>query len=147
MKLPGVFFSRVEFGSPEYHAMAALRIDVLRRPLGLEQQHPDPSIERRCVHFAAFLEGHVLGTLVLEPVDPTTLKMRQVATRDGFRRMGIASGLVRVAEEYARATGHVRLIAHARESAIEFYQALGYEIGKTSFLEVTIPHRHIAKNL
>jgi GNAT superfamily N-acetyltransferase len=147
MKLQGLDFRRVEFGSAAYQEMVALRIEILRRPLGLAHEGPDPTLEPKCIHLAAFHGDSVVGTLVLEPVDSTTLKMRQVATRGDLRRRGIASGLVGFAEGFARAAGHVRLIAHARETAVEFYRKLGYEIGDTTFLEVTLPHRHIAKKL
>lgn len=147
MKLEGLSIRRIEFGSAEYLDAVDLRIELLRRPLGLAHERFDQALEAKCMHFAAFHQDTVVGTLVLEPVDSTTLKMRQVATREGLRGMGIASGLVRAAEEFARAGGHVRLVAHARETAIEFYRKLGYEIGETTFIEVTLPHRHIAKNL
>jgi GNAT superfamily N-acetyltransferase len=124
-----------------------LRIDVLRRPLGLELDPIDPEVEAASLHLAAFAGELVVGTLVLEPVDGSTLKMRQVATRDGFRRRGIATGLVAAAEDLARSLGHRRLIAHARESAVGFYRRLGYEIGEAPFIEVTLPHRRIAKDL
>jgi GNAT superfamily N-acetyltransferase len=75
------------------------------------------------------------------------MKMRQVAVEPQQRGRGIGSQLVAFAEAYAGEHGCSRLIANARATALEFYRALGYAEEGETFLENTIPHRRVSKQL
>ena len=55
--------------------------------------------------------------------------------------------LIRFAETTAAAQGFTRLVAHARDTATEFYRKMGYWISDELFLETTIPHRLVTKEL
>ena len=45
------------------------------------------------------------------------------------------------------ARGFVSLSLHARSIAVGFYEKLGYETVGDEFIEVSIPHRKMAKRL
>ncbi len=47
----------------------------------------------------------------------------------------------------ARREGFRRIIAHAREPAVPFYLRLGYAVEGERFIEVTIPHFTVSKDL
>jgi predicted GNAT family N-acyltransferase len=51
------------------------------------------------------------------------------------------------AENIARDRGYRRLTMHARKSAIGFYEKNGYKISGPEFVEVTIPHFEMEKEL
>jgi len=43
--------------------------------------------------------------------------------------------------------GYREIVLHARESAVRFYESVGYVAEGEAFTEVTIPHRKMVKRL
>lgn len=142
-----VTFHTVALGSSEYRHALRLREAVLRAPLGLTLSAGELAVEPQCEHFVALAGTEVVATLLLIPLDAETVKMRQVAVDPARQGSGIGAGLVRFAEEAARARGFRRLVAHARGTAVLFYQRLGYTVEGDPFLEQTIPHLRVSKAL
>ena len=137
----------IDIGSPEYHAAVRLREKVLRAPLGLVFSEAELAVEPDCFHLAAIAEGEVVAILLLQPIEAGTVRMRQVAVNPDRQRSGSGSQLVRFAEGFAREHGFRRMVAHARGTAVGFYQRLGYATEGESFMENTIPHVLVAKAL
>ena len=140
-------FREILPGSSEYGAAVALRHAVLRAPLGLEFTHAEIADEPKCFHLAAIAGGEVIGTLLLKPLDAQAVKMRQVAVHPDLQCRGIGARLVRFAEAFAREKGCARVVAHARGTALTFYERLGYTAEGAPFLEKTIPHQLVMKRL
>jgi predicted GNAT family N-acyltransferase len=137
----------IEHGSPEYAAAVALRNEVLRKPLGLSLSDAQLQAESDDHHLAGLLDGRLVACLVLTPVSVSVIRMRQVAVAPDCRGRGIGKALVLFAERYAADHGFSEMTAHARESALPFYEKLGYtRVGET-FAEVGIPHVGIRKSL
>jgi predicted GNAT family N-acyltransferase len=51
------------------------------------------------------------------------------------------------AENLARDKGYNKMIMHARDTAIGFYEKFGYKINGSPFNEVNLPHHVMEKNL
>jgi len=60
---------------------------------------------------------------------------------------GIGRALVEYSETWARNAGYRRMILHARETAVAFYESLGYQKIGDRFVEVTIHHWAMEKQL
>jgi ribosomal protein S18 acetylase RimI-like enzyme len=135
------------FGSPDYQASLVLRESVLRNPLGLTWTAEQLQGEHDSRHLGCYLDGELAGCLVLKPIDATTVKMRQVAILPEHQGRGAGSALVAFAEEVARKAGFSVMTAHARETAVPFYRKHGYTVEGDRFVEVTIPHYAIFKQL
>ena len=135
------------FGSAEYRAALQLREAVLRQPLGLTLQPADFTGEEDSFHLGGFVDGRLVGTLILRPLDRPTLKMRQVAVAPEWQGRGVGTALVVYAEQFAIARGYAVLVAHARGTALNFYRKLGYQEEGEPFLEIGIPHINIRKTL
>jgi len=73
--------------------------------------------------------------------------MRQVAVAAEWQRQGIGTALVEYAEAVARKVGYRRMILHARQEAVPFYERLGYARIGGRFEEVTILHWAMEKCL
>ena len=138
---------QIEYGTPEYEQTITLRDEVLRKPLGLSFTKEYLEQDRDDAHFAALGAGGVLGCLILHPVSPDEMKMRQVAISPHSQGLGIGRKLVEASEVFARAKGASKILLNARETAVKFYLALGYEIVGDPFTEVGLPHRLMKKNL
>ena len=134
-------------GTSEYAAALQLREAVLRRPLGLQPSEADLAAESLCFHLGAFDGPQLIAVLLLQPLDARTVQMRQVAVDPAQQRSGTGTRLIAFAETFAREQGCQLLIAHARSTALGFYEKLGYETTGPEFLETTIPHRLVSRRL
>jgi N-acetylglutamate synthase-like GNAT family acetyltransferase len=136
----------VEFATPEYDQTVHLRYKILREPLGLDFTEEQLAAEYADFHLAAYDDAWILrGCLVLTPQNEKVLKMRQVAVDSIVQSKGIGSLLVKASEVYARAKGYDTMELNARDTAVEFYQKLGYNTEGPMFEEVTIPHFKMVK--
>ncbi len=134
-------------GSVEYALTIALRDRVLRYPLGLYFTPEQLEAESEEFHLTAWDDNQLLACLVLKPVDAFTVKMRQVAVQENLQGQGIGKKLVAFAETFAREHLFKTMVLHARDTAIPFYLAQGYELYGEPFTEVSIPHRSMRKKI
>ncbi len=137
----------VPYGSDLYRRTLIFREAQLRRPLGLTQTGADLSGEEAQIHIALVEDGVVRGTVVLKPESDATMKLRQMAVDPHFQGKGIGRSLVAFAESVAREHGCRRIELHARTSARRFYECLGYQASGPEFLEVTVPHIAMSRDL
>lgn len=148
---------RVEFGSAEQTATVKLRDDVLRKPLGMSIYDEPLQLESEQWHFAALFNDDAAQTetatvaacLILVPSSEHAdqVKLRQMAVGDAFQGQGVGRALLTYAEDYARERGFALIYAAARETALGFYRALGWQVVSERFIEVAIPHFKMEKAL
>ncbi len=139
---------QIEFQSSEYVLAVTLRNEVLRRPLGLDIANEDLSDEVNQVHFVAFKESTVVGTVSLFPhYKPHIGKLRQMATAEEVRGEGYGIALVNALEEYAVKNGMTQITLHARHYAVGFYKKLGYRVTSDVFQEVGMDHFVMEKEI
>ncbi|MGO8749625.1 MAG: GNAT family N-acetyltransferase [Thermoguttaceae bacterium] len=137
----------VAHGSSEYWATVALRDSVLRKPLGLCFEPEELAAERDSRHIACYRGGRLAGCLVLRPSTGSDVQMRQVAVVPDLQGKGIGRAMVQYSEVLAWELGYRRMVLHARETAVLFYEKLGYSRIGSRFIEVTIPHWAMEKRL
>jgi len=137
----------VSHGSPIYWQAVELRRRILRHPLRLDFTDEELTAESAETHIVAITEGQVIGCLVMVPKPEGGVKMRQVAVEPALQGRGLGTRLVSFCEEWARTEGFSRIELSARETAVRFYERLGYEIVGEPFVEVTIPHRKMVKKI
>jgi N-acetylglutamate synthase-like GNAT family acetyltransferase len=137
----------IDHGTKEYQQMVTLRNEILRRPLGLSFDKEELDKEKEDILMGAFEDEKLLGCCLLTRIDPTTVRLRQMAVPNNMQGKGIGRALMIFAENIARDLGYKKLCMHARKTAIGFYQKLGYSITGEEFVEVTIPHYIMEKAL
>lgn len=143
-----LIFLEVDFGTPLYDELLALRDLILRKPLGLEFTPEQLSLEWDSMHLACYRpDWTLLACLVLLPQDEKTVKMRQVAVAEGLQKQGIGTALVNFSEVLAQQKGFGKMVLHARETAVPFYKRLHYQTVGERFTEVNIPHFRMEKDL
>jgi ribosomal protein S18 acetylase RimI-like enzyme len=139
--------SEIPYGSDAYHATLALRDAVMRKPLGLKFTTDELERDRTDFHLARYEDGQLVACLVLSPLCATDIQMRQVAVAPELQGKGIGRALCQFAEDFARQHGFSRISLHARDTAIRFYEKLGYQRIGEPFEQVTIPHWEMQKQL
>jgi predicted GNAT family N-acyltransferase len=137
----------IDHGSPEYLQMVQLRTDILRKPLGLVFTPDELESEKEEVLIGAFEEEKMLGCCMLIKIETGTVRLRQMAVLNNLQGKGIGRALMQFAENIARDMGYKKIIMHARETAVGFYEKLGYEVVGEPFEEVTISHMNMEKML
>lgn len=140
-------FREVAHGSSAYGETADLRNCVLRKPIGLAFSAEDVEAEKRYHHLAGYCGDKLVACLMLDPHEDGNIRMRQLAVVSELQRQGIGTALVQYSELWARNAGYQRMILHARDTAVAFYERLGYSSVGEQFEEVTIPHWTMEKSL
>lgn len=137
----------IDYGTKEYQQMVNLRIEILRKPLGLSFDPKDLEKEKEDVLMGAFEDDRMLGCCLLTRMDQHTMRLRQMAVPNSMQGKGIGRALMIFAENIARDLGYRKLCMHARVTALGFYEKLGYTTNGEEFIEVTIPHYIMEKAL
>lgn len=139
--------ANVQFGSGLQLESLKLRRRILSTPLGLDFTPEQLALEINDINFAAHRDGKLVGCVVLSPLDTADVKLCRMAVDPSHEGQGIGMQIVAFAEAWASTHGFKRAILHARETAVRFYERAGYTASGQSFMEVTIPHREMAKEL
>ncbi len=137
----------IDHGSIQHHKMVDLRFQMLRKPLGLTFTKEDLEAEKNDILIGFFDEEKLEGCCILTKEDEITVRLRQMAVLSGLQGKGIGRVIMNFAENIARDRGFKKLNMHARKTAIGFYEKLGYHLEGHEFVEVTIPHVEMMKNL
>jgi predicted GNAT family N-acyltransferase len=135
------------YNSEAYRNELELRDKVLRQPLGISLYDESLEADRNDYHIGAYLNDRVVGVMILTRLNTDEVKMRQVAVDENLRNKKTGSKMVLYAEQYAISMGYSTVVLHARETAVVFYEKLGYEKSGKVFLEINIPHYKMCKRL
>ncbi|MEO7045053.1 MAG: GNAT family N-acetyltransferase [Ferruginibacter sp.] len=138
---------QIDHGTKEYQQMVKLRMQILRQPLGLTFTKEELEKEKDNILIAAFDEDEMLGCCMLTKVDNKTLQLRQMAVNNNLQGKGIGASIMSFAENISRDRGYKKLLMHARDTAIGFYEKFGYKVVGNQFTEVNIPHHVMEKAL
>jgi predicted GNAT family N-acyltransferase len=137
----------IDHGSEDYQKMIDLRMDILRRPLGLTFSESDLSKEKDDILIGAFEEEDLMACCILTKMAEDTCKLRQMAVRPKIQGTGLGAAMMMYAEQVAKDAGFKKMVMNARKTAKGFYEKLGYEIKGDEFVEVTLPHFYMQKNI
>ena len=137
----------IDYGTPEYQQMIKMREDILRKPLGLNFDENELESERNNLLIAAFDDDKMLGCCMLVPENESIVRLRQMAVLNDLQGKGIGRALMLFAENLARDRGYNKISMHARKNATGFYEKVGYKVVGDEFIEVTIPHYNMEKEL
>jgi predicted GNAT family N-acyltransferase len=126
-------------GEDEMSAVLALRHEVFCLEQGVPEREEVDGRDGDAMHLVAVSGGDLLATCRLLFVGPT-VQFSRLAVRVSARRHGIASALLDLADEEAKAAGSRRLVLHAQTYARSLYEAAGYEPRGRLFMEAGIEH-------
>lgn len=140
-------FRTVAHYSKEYWKLVRLRDKILREPLNLMFSEEELFLENEQIHIGGFDEETAIASLSFVIQSPTLLKMRQVCVAADQQGKNFGKELIEFSEKWAKENNYNSLECNARESAIPFYESLGYEKIGNQFFEVKIPHYKMIKSL
>ncbi len=143
-----IWFTNIEFLTPEYDACISLRNELLRKPLNLEFTEESLELEADEFHFGIFNHyTELIACLSLKPLSLSIVKMRQVAVSQSYQGRGVGRYLIEASENWMRNHNINRVELNARDTALDFYLKLNYKIDGQMFKELNIPHWKMIKIL
>ncbi|HBC26640.1 MAG TPA: N-acetyltransferase [Ruminococcaceae bacterium] len=94
---------------------------------GVPLDHEFDGKDRPDTLYSLVLDGiRPIGTCRLNRVDDATAKIERVCVLEEYRKRGAGRLAVQKAEEYFREHGYQRVVITSKESAVGFYEKLGY---------------------
>ena len=139
--------SVIEHGSEAYLQMVELRTEILRKPLNLVYIQEQLALEISDILLAAQENNLIIGCCILTQLPDSQLQLRQMAVANSNQGKGVGAAIILFAEILAKEKNQKEIVLHARETAVGFYQKLGYNTFGNSFLEVGITHFMMQKRL
>ena len=127
-----------------------LRYETLRKPWGDVEGSEREDDDREAIHrmLVAGEEGTVIGVARLHFNNPDEAQIRLMAICEERRGQGLGRQLMAEMEAVARAEGAKRVMLHARDYAVGFYEKLGYSTLEPSYLLMgQIQHYKMVKEL
>ena len=119
----------------EWEDYYELRYCVLRAPWGQAKGSEQTPDEAQHQHFAYFDDANqLLGVGRLDQVDAQTAQIRFMAVAESQQGKGIGKAIIKEIEGISKENGVQKIILHAREIALPFYQKLGYRLVEKSHL-------------
>jgi predicted GNAT family N-acyltransferase len=118
----------------DFEAYYHLRYHVLRKPwrqpLGSELDETDNT----SIH--AFIKNNDIAIACsrLHFVDETTAQIRYMAVHPNYQGKGLGKLVVNYLEGISKKNNRTKIILHARENAVKFYENCGYTVKETSYL-------------
>jgi predicted GNAT family N-acyltransferase len=122
-----------------------MRVFVAEQSIPPEEELDEA--DATATHAVALYQGRVVGTGRLVHRDNATAQIGRMAIEQPFRRRGIGGQILEYLEKEARTQGRRYCILHAQEYVKNFYAAHGYKEHGDVFLEVSIPHIEMRKEL
>ena len=118
----------------DFEKYYALRYEVLRRPWGQPAGSERDGEEDTSVHAFITEKGEVLAVGRLQFVNETSAQVRYMAVDPRQQGRGLGKAVLGYLEKKASAAGRTKIILHARQNALQFYQSCGYSIKEKSHL-------------
>ncbi len=139
-------FIEAEFGSELQKRSIELRDKILRKPLGMIFTEEYLAAEHDCIHLVVMRDDELLACLVLRK-QGEKMQMRQVAVDNNLQKQGIGSQMIAASEAIALKHSCQLMHCQARETAVPFYERLGYyTVGERSEI-IGLPHFYMEKPL
>ncbi|WP_300660599.1 GNAT family N-acetyltransferase [Fluviicola sp.] len=117
----------------EWDSYYDLRYRILREPLGKERGSERNEGDETATHFALFENKELIAVARLDRVDETTCQARFVAVEAHLQGQGYGKKIMITLENEAVALGYRKLVLHARDYALPFYEKLGYTLVGPSY--------------
>jgi len=134
----------------EWETYFSIRYTTLRSEWGQPAGSEHLADDDVSFHALAYDEsGLAIGVCRLHFNNPQEGQIRMMGVVQGIRTQGVGRALMHYFEDFARQKDANKMVLDARESAVRFYEKLGYTKveGKTHVLWGLIPHFWMEKEL
>ena len=117
----------------EWDAYYDLRYRVLREPLDQPRGSEHNDGDATGVHFALYDDGILMAIARLDQASKEISQVRFVAVEFNSQGKGYGRMIMEETERFSKEQGNTKMILHARDYAVDFYQRLNYKIIEKSY--------------
>lgn len=118
---------------------------IIEQGVSLEEEIDD--LENQTEHLVVYENGQPVAAARMLAIDPQTYKAQRVSVLKDARGQGYGAELMQQMELRAKELGGQKITLGAQNTAIPFYEKLGYEVEGDEFLDAGIPHHTMSKSL
>ena len=118
-------------------------VDEQKVPVDLEID----DLEAVTEHIVLYKEDQPVATARILELENATYKVQRVATLKPFRGQGYGAELMAQIEAHVSHLNAQKLVLGAQNTAIPFYEKLGYTTHGDEFMDAGIPHHNMTKNI
>ena len=118
----------------EWDAYYQLRWEVLRKPWNQPKGSEKDIAEDRFYHVAAFDNNQLIGVGCFLMINEVEAQIRFMGVDANAQRKGVGVSLMNALEVEAFGRGVTKVVLHAREIAVPFYEYCGYTMIEKSYL-------------
>ena len=131
----------------DLNAYYQLRWKILRKPLGFEEGSEKDNLEDISVHRAIKKDNELIAVGRLHFIDGKTSQIRYMGVEEGFQKKGLGKLMVDEFEKVSIQRNILKIILYSRESAIKFYEKLGFTTIKKAHRLKGVQHFLMEKKL
>ncbi len=140
-------FQQIFFGSTDYEKMVQLRLEELRKPIGIEFTADDLKKDEHDFLLVGKENNEIICCCILTDLQNNIFKLRQMAVKNSCQKNGIGKQMIAFAEEFSLQKNAIKMEMNARKYAVGFYEKTGYKIVGNEFLEVGIAHYKMERKI
>lgn len=135
MKLPQGYKIIIPSSEKELEDYFYLRWEVLRKPWNQPRGSEKDELEDSSHHILIKdNQGNAAGCGRIQFNDTRTSQVRFMAVRPDLHGKGLGKVIMHELEKFSMEANRFHVILQARENAVDFYKALGYELSEKTFL-------------
>jgi GNAT superfamily N-acetyltransferase len=132
----------------EWELYYDLRYRILREPLGKERGSEKNEGDANAIHFSLFDGKQIQAVARLDGLEDGICQARFVAVETHSQGKGYGRLIMEALETKAAELGYSKMILHARDYALPFYEKIGYDlIGPSYKLFGVLQHFQMEKLL
>lgn len=125
---------------------------AVRRNVFIEEQQIPASLEidaleQEAIHLALYVNDVPVGAGRMRLLDGQIAKLERICVKKDYRKQGLGEVIVNAFEKEGKERDLAGCKLNAQESAVPFYQKLGYTITSDMFYDAGIPHYEMKKTL
>ncbi len=125
----------------EFQKYYFLRWKILRAPWNQPEGSEKDELEQQSIHIMAVENNKVIGVGRAHFNSDSEAQLRYMAVEEEWQGRGIGKLILNELEKRVIEKGAKKIVLHARDNAVKFYEINGYKIVKPSHtLFEAIPH-------
>lgn len=137
----------MDLESETYKEALQIRHKVFVDEQGVPVNLEIDELEAVTEHVVLYKEDQPVATARILELENATYKVQRVATLKPFRGQGCGARLMQEIESHVKKADAQKLILGAQNTAIPFYEKLGYTTEGEEFMDAGIPHHNMIKNI
>ncbi|MGZ3867310.1 MAG: GNAT family N-acetyltransferase [Bacteroidia bacterium] len=118
----------------DFEIYYTLRFNVLRKPWGHEKGSEVDETDPTSIHAFIKENGQAIAVSRLHFVDENTGQIRYMGVHPDHQGKGVGRMVLTYLEKRCLENGRKKMILHARENAVKFYESCGYKVTESSYL-------------